>query len=85
MHPAARIRQAGRARIVASTLVIHGSDDPLVPPEGGRQTARAIPGARLLEIEGMGHTLPPQVIAPIVDAIDSHARAEPLPAVARAA
>lgn len=72
-------------RIVASTLVIHGSDDPLVPPEGGRQTARAIPGARLLEIEGMGHTLPPQVIAPIVDAIDSHARAEPLPAVAQAA
>ncbi|MEH3037480.1 MAG: alpha/beta fold hydrolase [Sphingomonas adhaesiva] len=70
-------------RITAPTLVIHGSDDPLVPVAGGRETARAIPGARLLEIEGMGHTLPPQVIPQIVDAIAAHARA--LPPVARAA
>jgi pimeloyl-ACP methyl ester carboxylesterase len=38
--------------------VIHGSRDPLVRPAGGRATARAIPGARLRMIEGMGHDLP---------------------------
>lgn len=66
----ARLRQ-----ITAPTLVIHGSDDPLVPVAGGRDTARAIPGARLLEIDGMGHTLPPELVTPIVEAIDSHIRA----------
>ncbi|WP_277979753.1 alpha/beta fold hydrolase [Sphingomonas phyllosphaerae] len=71
--------------ITAPTLVIHGSDDPLVPPAGGRETARAIPGARLLEIDGMGHTLPPELIAPIVEAIDDHVRAGATPGVAQAA
>ncbi|MEH3048653.1 alpha/beta fold hydrolase [Sphingomonas adhaesiva] len=70
-------------RIAAPTLVIHGSDDPLVPPAGGRETARAIPGARLIEIDGMGHTLPPQVIPTIVDAIAAHVGA--VDPVARAA
>lgn len=64
-------------RITAPTLVIHGREDPLVPVEGGRRTARAIFGARLLEIEGMGHTLPPQVIPRIVAAIDELARNGP--------
>ncbi|WP_294194648.1 alpha/beta hydrolase [uncultured Sphingomonas sp.] len=61
-------------RITAPTLVIHGSADPLVPVAGGRATAQAIAGARLMEIEGMGHTLPPQLNAPIVEAIDDHIR-----------
>jgi len=42
----------------APTLVIHGAADPLVPVEAGRDTAQAVPGAELLEIEGMGHDLP---------------------------
>jgi len=41
--------------------VIHGSRDSLVRPSGGRATARAIPGARLRLIEGMGHDLPRQL------------------------
>ncbi len=41
--------------------VIHGSKDPLVRPAGGRATARAIPGARLRIIDGMGHDLPRDV------------------------
>ncbi len=45
--------------VTAPTLVIHGLADPLVPVEGGRDTAKSIPGAQLLEIEGMGHDLPP--------------------------
>jgi pimeloyl-ACP methyl ester carboxylesterase len=40
-------------------LVVHGADDPLFPPEHGRALAAAIPGARLLELEGMGHEVPP--------------------------
>jgi pimeloyl-ACP methyl ester carboxylesterase len=41
------------------TLVVHGGCDPLFPAEHGRALAAAIPGARLLEIAGMGHQLPP--------------------------
>jgi pimeloyl-ACP methyl ester carboxylesterase len=40
-------------------LVVHGTRDPLIRPAGGRATARAIPGAELLMIDGMGHDLPP--------------------------
>lgn len=39
-------------------LVIHGKRDRLVNPSGGRATAKAIPGARLRMIDGMGHDLP---------------------------
>ena len=41
------------------TVVVHGTVDPLFPVEHGRALAAAIPGARLLEIAGMGHQLPP--------------------------
>jgi pimeloyl-ACP methyl ester carboxylesterase len=44
--------------ITVPTTVIHGSRDPLVRPAGGRATARAIRGARLKMIDGMGHDLP---------------------------
>ena len=43
------------------TLVIHGSRDTLIAPSGGRRTAEIIPGARYVEIEGMGHDYPPPV------------------------
>jgi pimeloyl-ACP methyl ester carboxylesterase len=39
-------------------LVIHGKNDLLVNPSGGRATARAIPDARLKLVDGMGHDLP---------------------------
>lgn len=51
------------------SLVIHGGDDPLVPLEGGKDTAESIPGAELLIIEGMGHELPPDAWSRIIDAI----------------
>lgn len=56
------------------SLVIHGSDDPLVPVEGGRDTAAHIPGARLLELPGMGHDLPLELVETIADALAEHAR-----------
>ena len=55
------------------TLVIHGTRDRLVPPSGGRATARAIPGARLLRIEGMGHDLPREAWPRMLDAIEENA------------
>jgi pimeloyl-ACP methyl ester carboxylesterase len=58
----------------APTLVIHGTDDPLVPLAGGRDTAKAIPGAELLEIAGMGHDLPPALWVRLADAIAAHTR-----------
>jgi len=61
--------------IRAPTLVIHGSADPLVAPSGGRATARAIRGARLLTIDGMGHDLPRVAWPRLIDAIAAHADA----------
>jgi pimeloyl-ACP methyl ester carboxylesterase len=62
-------------RITAPTLVIHGTVDKLVRPSGGKATAKAIPGARLMMIEGMGHDLPRGVWPQIIDAVAEHARA----------
>ena len=55
------------------TLVIHGKDDPLVPMEGGIAISEKIPGAELLLIDGMGHSLPPETWSQIVDAINKNA------------
>ena len=60
--------------IKAPAVVIHGTDDTLVPIDGGRDTAASIPGARLVEVRGMGHNVPVEVIPEIVDAIESVAR-----------
>jgi pimeloyl-ACP methyl ester carboxylesterase len=56
----------------APTLVVHGDADPLIPLDGGRDTAEAIPGAELLVIEGLGHEMPPQVWPRVIDAISRH-------------
>ena len=64
-------REALRS-VRAPALVIHGSDDPLVPVEAGRDTAEALPRAELLEIPGMGHDLPRALWGTLVDAIAKH-------------
>jgi pimeloyl-ACP methyl ester carboxylesterase len=67
-------------------LVIHGTVDKLVPPSGGRATARAIPGSALLMIEGMAHDLPRAAWPRIIEAIaENAARAGEPPRGARAA
>ena len=68
-------RTAQLRTIRAPTLVIHGSKDPLVARSGGKATARAIPGARLMIVEGMGHDLPEAAWPQLVDAIAGHAHA----------
>ncbi len=49
------------AELDLPALVIHGSRDTLIDPSGGRRTAALIPGARYVEIDGMGHDYPPPV------------------------
>jgi pimeloyl-ACP methyl ester carboxylesterase len=74
-------RTAELRHITAPTLVIHGTADRLIRPSGGRATARAIPGAHLLTIEGMGHDLPRGAWPQITDAIvENAARAAAPPA-----
>jgi pimeloyl-ACP methyl ester carboxylesterase len=75
-------RTADLRRITAPTLVIHGRDDPLVPLRAGRATARAISGAQLLVIDGMGHDLPREAWPQIADAIDRNAARAGTPAPA---
>ncbi len=67
-------RRALLARIAAPTLIVHGSDDPLLPVAAGHDTALHIPGARLEIIEGMGHDLPPGALPLLVDRIVAHCR-----------
>jgi pimeloyl-ACP methyl ester carboxylesterase len=69
---AAGDRTAELRSITAPTLVIHGSADPLIAPSGGRATARAIPGAELMVVEGMGHDLPRTAWPQLIDRIAAH-------------
>lgn len=66
---AAPDRTAELGQLQRPTLVIHGDADPLIPLDAGRATARAIPGASLLIIPGLGHELPHEQEGRLVDAI----------------
>lgn len=67
-------RTEALGKLKLPVLVLHGADDPLVRPSAGEATARAIPGARLRIVMGMGHDLPPGLWAEIADAIQTVAR-----------
>ncbi len=69
--------------VSAPTVVIHGTKDRLVNASGGRATAKAIPGARLVTIEGMGHDLPRATWARITGAIAENAARAGEPATVR--
>jgi pimeloyl-ACP methyl ester carboxylesterase len=61
------------AAITAPTLVIHGAQDPLIPPACGADTAARIAGARLEIIDGMAHDLPPSQMPRLARLIANHA------------
>ncbi len=61
--------------VTVPTLVLHGEDDPLVPVEGGRDTAASIPGAHIKTYPGWGHDLPMELVESIANDIASHAKA----------
>jgi pimeloyl-ACP methyl ester carboxylesterase len=66
-----RTRELGQIQV--PTTVIHGTADPLVRPSGGKATAAAIPGARLMLVEGMGHDMPPATWPQLVETIEQTA------------
>jgi pimeloyl-ACP methyl ester carboxylesterase len=72
-------------RLRVPTVVIHGREDRLVKRSGGRAVARAIPGARLVEVPGMGHDLPRGAWPQIIDAIVENAARAGAPAGATSA
>ncbi len=77
-HLSAIVADGDRSRMLRNisvpTLVLHGEDDPLVPCEGGRDTAACIPGAKLRTIPGWGHDLPLELVEMLTNEIATHAR-----------
>lgn len=69
-------------KVELPALVIHGKNDVLVNPTGGRATAKAIPGARLRLIEGMGHDLPRALWPTFAEEIAANATRAPQGATA---
>jgi len=47
--------------VTTPMLVMHGNKDTLIDISGGRRTAELVPGARFVEIDGMGHDYPPEL------------------------
>lgn len=59
-------------KIKAPTLVIHGTEDPLIPPIHATIYAPKIPNSKMLWVEGMGHQLPGPVLETVMPAIIQH-------------
>ncbi len=72
MAAGSRLERLKHVRV--PTLVVHGTDDVLVPIENGRLVAGAVPGARFLEVQGMGHDIPQRVWPELADAIEELAQ-----------
>jgi pimeloyl-ACP methyl ester carboxylesterase len=62
------------AKITAPSLIVHGTDDLLVPAACGKDTAASIRGSELMLIDGMGHDLPFSLYQRLADGIDRVAR-----------
>ncbi|TXS77145.1 alpha/beta hydrolase [Streptomyces sp. me109] len=82
-HPAGAVRQLGAMILGGSradalralrvpTLVVHGLDDTLIDPSGGKRTADLVPGARLLLVPDMGHDRPRPLWPELIDALAAH-------------
>jgi len=72
-------RSQALAGVRVPTLVLHGRLDPLVPYACGEDTARRIPGARMIGIDGMGHDLAPGVVERLMPPILGFLAAQPAP------
>lgn len=56
-------------QISAPVLIIHGTEDLIFPPECAKDLAQSIPNSELMIIEGMGHSLPPELYTQICESI----------------
>ena len=59
-------------KLQTPTLVIHGEDDTLLPPDGGKRTAELIPGSTFLFVADMGHDLPEPLLPLVTGAMVAH-------------
>jgi len=71
---AARDRTQALGGLAVPVVVIHGAADPLIDVSGGRATALAVPGSRLVVIPEMAHDLPPGACGAIAGAVIDNAR-----------
>lgn len=75
-HLMAVFKAGDRSNDVASikvrTLVMHGTDDGLIPPAHGEHTAETIVGSEYVLLQGMGHNLPAAVIPEIIARMTAH-------------
>jgi pimeloyl-ACP methyl ester carboxylesterase len=67
-------RAAELRTVTVPMLVVHGDRDTLIDPSGGRRTAELVPGARYVEVEGMGHDYPMAVWDDLVETWSAFAR-----------
>ena len=67
-------RRQAVGKIKAPTLVIHGSDDPIIPVQRGRDTAQRIRNAKLKIVDGMGHDFPPELMSRMCKWIAKHVK-----------
>jgi pimeloyl-ACP methyl ester carboxylesterase len=77
-HGALKIADKWRGRlqdVKAPLLVIHGTADPIYPVEHGVALSKAIPGAKLVRLDGGGHELHPADWDTIINAIVTHTHA----------
>lgn len=70
----ARRRRPRLPQIKTPTLVVHGTQDPLLPLRGAAAMARLIPNAELLVVRGMGHNFPRPIFPLLAGAMATHAR-----------
>jgi pimeloyl-ACP methyl ester carboxylesterase len=54
------------------TLIIHGTEDPLIPIDHGILLADNIPGAKKLILKGVGHEIPDELLAEIIPVMSAH-------------
>lgn len=71
---AAGDRTPGLSKLNMPALVVHGTHDPLVPFENGLRVHRAIPGSKMLALDGVGHDLPSEETQRVLDSIIALAR-----------
>jgi pimeloyl-ACP methyl ester carboxylesterase len=73
--PSGMLRTEQLARTTVPTLVVSAPAEPVFPLPHARHIAQTVQGARLVEIPGMGHALPPETHRPLATAILDHTAA----------
>jgi pimeloyl-ACP methyl ester carboxylesterase len=69
---AAPDRRPALSKISTKTLVIHGAEDPLISPEAGKEISTAIPGAKFVLVDGMGHGILRPTWPKLIELITEH-------------